>query len=47
VAVEPGERLILLGKKHSGRRSFLHMLIGDLKRVKGKIEITGKISFMS
>lgn len=45
IVVEPGERLILLGKKHSGRSSFLQMLVGNMKRVKGKISITGKISF--
>ena len=47
VAVEPGERLILLGKKDSGRSSFLQMLVGNLKRVRGKISITGRISFLS
>lgn len=46
IYLPPGKRLSLLGKKKSGCSSFLEMLVGNLKRVKGKIQICGKISFL-
>jgi len=46
ILLQPGERLCLLGKKNSGCSTFLEMLVGNMKKVKGKINISGKISFM-
>jgi ABC-type multidrug transport system ATPase subunit len=36
----------LLGKRNSGCTSFLEMLVGNMKRIRGKITINGKISFL-
>ena len=46
VTLQPGERLCLLGKKRSGLSSFLEMLVGNMKKVRGKVYIRGKVAFM-
>lgn len=37
ISIEKGERLILIGKKNSGCSSFLEMIVGNMKKVSGKI----------
>lgn len=46
VSLMPGERLCLLGKKKAGCSSFLEMLVGNLKRVKGKVYVRGRVSYL-
>lgn len=46
ISLQPGERLCLLGKKRAGLSSFLEMLVGNLKKVRGKVYIRGKIAYM-
>lgn len=44
--VQPSERLTIIGKRLSGRTSFLEMLVGNLKRMKGKIYMKGKVAYL-
>ncbi len=40
--LKPGDRLIILGKKGQGKTSFLRMLIGQMKKIKGSVFINSK-----
>jgi len=46
ILLQPGERLTVIGKKHSGCSSFLEMMVGNMKRVRGKIYMRGKVSYL-
>lgn len=41
-----GERLLVIGKKGQGISSFMHMLVGSMKKVKGNVSLYGKIGYL-
>lgn len=40
------ERLLVIGKKGQGISSFVHMLIGSMKKIKGNVFLSGKIAYL-
>ncbi len=40
--LKPGGRLIILGKKGQGKTSFLRMIMGQMKKIKGAVFIKSK-----
>ena len=46
IDLEGGQRLVVLGKKGQGRSSFVHMLIGLMKKIKGCVFLNGKVAYL-
>lgn len=46
IDISPGERLAVIGKKGSGSSSFVHMLVGNMKKIKGSVFLNGKLSYL-
>jgi ABC-type protease/lipase transport system fused ATPase/permease subunit len=46
VDLKRGERLLVIGKKGQGISSFMHMLVGSMKKVKGNVSLHGKIGYL-
>ncbi len=44
VELKLGDRLIVLGKKGQGKKSFLRMLLGQMKKIQGSVFINSKIA---
>lgn len=44
--LEAKERLLVIGKKGQGISSFVHMLIGSMKKIKGSVFLSGKIAYL-
>ena len=40
--LKPGGRLIILGKKGQGKTSFLRMIMGQMKKIKGAVFINSQ-----
>lgn len=41
-----GQRLGVIGKKGQGSSSFIHMLVGSMKKIKGNVFLSGKIAYL-
>ena len=46
IDLEGGQRLAVLGKKGQGRSSFVHMLVGSMKKIKGSVFLKGKVAYL-
>ena len=46
VELEGGQRLTVLGKKGQGRSSFVHMLTGLMKKIKGSVFLRGQVAYL-
>jgi ATP-binding cassette subfamily B protein len=46
VDLKGGERLGVIGKKGQGSSSFVHMLVGSMKKIKGNVFLSGKIAYL-
>ena len=46
IEIKGGDRLIVIGKKGQGISSFVHSLIGSMKKIKGNIYLGGKIAYL-
>ena len=46
IEIKSGERLSVIGKKGQGISSFMHMLVGSLKKVKGSVFLSGKVGYL-
>lgn len=44
--LKKGERLVVIGKKGQGISSFVHMLVGSMKKIKGSVFLSGKIAYL-
>lgn len=44
--LKAGERLGVIGKKGQGSSSFVHMLVGSMKKIKGNAFLSGKIAYL-
>ena len=44
--VRDKERLLVIGKKGQGITSFVHMLVGSMKKIKGSVFLSGKIAYL-
>jgi ABC-type branched-subunit amino acid transport system ATPase component len=40
------ERLVVIGKKGQGISSFVHTLVGSMKKIKGNVFLSGKIAYL-
>jgi len=47
VEIQGKERLLVIGKKGQGITSFVHMLVGSMKKIKGSVFLSGKIAYLS
>ena len=45
IDLKTGERLGVIGKKGQGSSSFVHMLVGLMKKIKGSAFLSGKIAY--
>ena len=46
IQVRSGDRLVVIGKKGQGISSFVHTLIGSMKKIKGSVYLSGKIAYL-
>jgi ABC-type polysaccharide/polyol phosphate transport system ATPase subunit len=46
IELKGGERLGIIGKKGQGSSSFVHMLVGSMKKIKGNAFLSGKIAYL-
>ena len=46
VDLKAGERLLVIGKKGQGISSFVQMLVGSMKKIKGSVFLSGKIAYL-
>ena len=44
--LKKSERLMVIGKKGQGISSFVHMLVGSMKKIKGNVFLSGKIAYL-
>lgn len=46
IDIKGSERLSVIGKKGQGTSSFVHMLVGSMKKIKGNVFLSGKIAYL-
>lgn len=46
IELKEQERLVVIGKKGQGISSFVHMLVGSMKKIKGSVFLSGKIAYL-